>query len=79
MVCMGFEPGVAGWKARMNPLSYVLRNCHCRHICQIHNLWMSINNHRVFIRLTNRTKIVPLMAPSISYKQVFVFAEKPRV
>ena len=22
MVCLGFEPGVAGWKAQMNPLSY---------------------------------------------------------
>ena len=22
MVCLGFDPGVAGWKARMNPLSY---------------------------------------------------------
>ena len=22
MVCLGFEPGVAGWKARTNPLSY---------------------------------------------------------
>ena len=23
MVCLGFEPGVAGWKARTNPLSYI--------------------------------------------------------
>ena len=22
MVCMGFEPGAAGWKAQMNPLSH---------------------------------------------------------
>ena len=22
MVCLGFEPGVAGWKALTNPLSY---------------------------------------------------------
>ena len=22
MVCLGFEPGAAGWKARTNPLSY---------------------------------------------------------
>ena len=22
MVCLGFEPGMAGWKARTNPLSY---------------------------------------------------------
>ena len=22
MVCLGLEPGVAGWKAQMNPLSY---------------------------------------------------------
>ena len=22
MVCLGFEPGVAGWKAETNPLSY---------------------------------------------------------
>ena len=22
MVCLGIEPGAAGWKARMNPLSY---------------------------------------------------------
>ena len=22
MVCLGFEPGAAGWKAQMNPLSY---------------------------------------------------------
>ena len=22
MVCLGFEPGVAGWKAQTNPLSY---------------------------------------------------------
>ena len=22
MVCMGFEPGAAGWKAQTNPLSY---------------------------------------------------------
>ena len=22
MVCLGFKPGAAGWKARMNPLSY---------------------------------------------------------
>ena len=22
MVCLGFEPGAAGWKARANPLSY---------------------------------------------------------
>ena len=22
MVCLGFKPGVAGWKARTNPLSY---------------------------------------------------------
>ena len=22
MVCLGFEPGVAGWKAQKNPLSY---------------------------------------------------------
>ena len=22
MVCLGFEPWAAGWKARMNPLSY---------------------------------------------------------
>ena len=23
MVCLGFEPGAAGWKAQTNPLSYV--------------------------------------------------------
>ena len=23
MVCLGFEPGVAGWEARTNPLSYL--------------------------------------------------------
>ena len=23
MVCLGFEPGTAEWKARTNPLSYV--------------------------------------------------------
>ena len=22
MVCLGFKPGTAGWKAQMNPLSY---------------------------------------------------------
>ena len=22
MVCLGFEPGAAGWKAQMDPLSY---------------------------------------------------------
>ena len=22
MVCLGLEPGAAGWKAQMNPLSY---------------------------------------------------------
>ena len=22
MVCLGFEPGAAGWKAQINPLSY---------------------------------------------------------
>ena len=22
MVCLGFKPGAAGWKAQMNPLSY---------------------------------------------------------
>ena len=22
MVCLGFEPGAAGWKAQTNPLSY---------------------------------------------------------
>ena len=22
MVCLGFEPGVAGWKVQMNPLNY---------------------------------------------------------
>ena len=22
MVCLGFEPGVAGWKVQMNPLSF---------------------------------------------------------
>ena len=22
MVCLGFEPGAAGWKVQMNPLSY---------------------------------------------------------
>ena len=22
MVCLGFEPGAAGWKAETNPLSY---------------------------------------------------------
>ena len=22
MVCLGFDPGVAGWKAQTNPLSY---------------------------------------------------------
>ena len=22
MVCLGFEPGAAGWKAHTNPLSY---------------------------------------------------------
>ena len=22
MVCLGFEPGAGGWKARTNPLSY---------------------------------------------------------
>ena len=22
MACLGFEPGVAGWKAKTNPLSY---------------------------------------------------------
>ena len=22
MVCLGFKPGVAGWKAQTNPLSY---------------------------------------------------------
>ena len=26
MVCLGFEPGAAGWKVRMNPLSYGLHN-----------------------------------------------------
>ena len=25
MVCLGFEPGAAGWKAQMDPLSYGAR------------------------------------------------------
>ena len=24
MVCLRFEPGIAGWKAQMNPLSYFI-------------------------------------------------------
>ena len=45
MVCLGLEPGVAGWKVQMNPLSYgstpysylyyYLGGGHCDHIEQI--------------------------------------------
>ena len=40
MVCLGFEQGAAGWKARMNPLSYggtpiVLLMQRERHVCAL--------------------------------------------
>ena len=30
MVCLGLKPGVAGWKAQMNPLSYGSRNAYIK-------------------------------------------------
>ena len=35
MVCLGLEPGVAGWKAQTNPLSYSGTPMYCFYTCAL--------------------------------------------
>ena len=55
MVCLGFEPGAAGWKAQMNPLSYGGTPFICSLFVQEsativkHTIWASIDELALFL------------------------------
>ena len=50
MVCLGLEPGAAGWKAQMNPLSYgqILKRYSLE--SRKRNNWLCYQMARVFVQ-----------------------------
>ena len=48
MVCLGLEPGAAGWKAQTNPLSYGgIKALNCSTLVFMHSHWLlqNFNEH----------------------------------
>ena len=67
MVCLGLEPGVAGWKAQTNPLSYsgtpfsslsysmvngLIVTCTCSHFSLFLNVQLSVNGLTLSLSLS---------------------------
>ena len=69
MVCLGLEPGAAGWQAQTNPLSYGGKYVHCKILLMagFEPRTSCVGSNHSVNRATTPTKCLLILWPSCKY------------